>query len=215
MNNARIALAIMSIFSFLFGGCGKHPKVHKSQPELEPNSSVQLGNLPEVFSESEEGFHDLVFYIQDYKKLADGTQTIRASGIYKSQEIGLDVVLGSNWNAGSLLKNVPIVTYRGQVIFRSIGTGSDSFLKAVDQIYGTKFNPPAMKAEVHFTGITLGGDPCDLLKALVKIKLFYEVGGNDSSYAELFTNIKLGARKIYILEKDESYRPMIVKALNA
>jgi hypothetical protein len=214
MNKARIALTIMSIFSFLFGGCGKQPKVQQSQPQAESNSSVQLDKPPEVTSESEEGFHDLVFYIQDYKKLDDGTQTIRASGIYKGQKIGLDVVLGANWKAGSLGKDVPLVTYQGVVTYRSIGTESDLVLKVVDELYGTKLNPNTMKTEIRFTGISLGGDPRDLAKEPVKIKLFYEEGGDDG-YAELFQNIEIATHKIYINEKDESYRPMIVKALNA
>jgi hypothetical protein len=95
MNKARIALTIMSIFSFLFGGCGKQPKIQQIQPHAESNLSAQLDKPPEVTSESEEGFHDLVFYVQNYKKLDNGTQIIRASATYKGQKIGLDVILGA------------------------------------------------------------------------------------------------------------------------
>jgi len=214
MTTARIFLTIVSILSFLFGGCKQQPEVQQSQPQVQSNSSVQLDKPPEVTSESEEGFHDLVFYIQDYKKLADGTQTIRAAGIYKGQKIGLDVVLSADWKAGSLGKDIPLVTYQSVVTYRSIGAESDSFLKTLDELYGTKLNPKTMKAETHFTGITLGGDPRDLAKEPVKIKLFYEAGGDDG-YAELFTNIELAAHKIYINEKDEAYRTMVVKTLNA
>jgi hypothetical protein len=214
MTKARIALAIMSILSLLFGGCGKQSKIQQNQSQVEPDSLTQLDTPPEVTSESEEDFHDLVFYIKDYKKLADGTQIVRALGIHNGQQIGLDVVLGVNWKTGSLGKGVPLVTYQGIVTYRSIGAETDSFLKVVDELYGTKLNPKMMKGEIAFTGITLGGDPRDIAREPVQIKLFYESGG-DEAYAELYTNIEIAKHKLEIKEKDPDYRKLIVRALES
>jgi len=174
----------MGIFSFLFGGCGKQPQQQHPQATQQERSSIPLTKPPEVTSESEEGFHDLVFYIQEHKTQPDGTQTIRGAGTHKGRQLGLEVTLGSTWQAGSLGQGTPLVTYRGTVTYRSTGPESDAFLQVLDELYGTKLGPKAMGTETPFTGISLGGDPRDLTKGPVKIKLFFESGGQDD-YAEL------------------------------
>ncbi len=50
---------------------------------------------------------------------------------------------------------------------------SQTFVQVLDQLYGTKLNPTAMARETRFTGISLEGDPRDLGKGSVKIKLFF------------------------------------------
>jgi hypothetical protein len=73
--------------------------------------------------------------------------------------------------------------------------------------------PPSTNTQsTEFTAISLGGDPRDLAKEPVKIKLFFESNEEDR-YAELFTNIDLKARKLNINEKDEEYRSAIIRAL--
>jgi hypothetical protein len=168
--------------------------------------------LPEITSESEEGFHDLVFAIEDHKKLPDGSQTILASGMYKGRKVSLEIYLGAGWRPGSLDADIPLTTYRGAVSYRSVGAESDLLLHVMDELYGTKQSPKAMNKATEFTAITLEGDPRDLAKGPVKIKLFFESNAEDQ-YAELFTNIDLKARKLYINEKDEEYRTPIVRAL--
>jgi hypothetical protein len=106
------------------------------------------------------------------------------------------------------------VTYRGTVTYRSTGPESDSFLQVLDELYGTKLSPKAMGGETRFAAISLEGDPRDLDKGPVKIKLFYEGAGQDD-YAELYTNIELAARRLEVREKDEEYRLPVVKALRA
>jgi hypothetical protein len=169
--------------------------------------------VPEIMSESEEGgFVDLVFRIEDCKPLADGSQCIKAVGLHKGQAVGFEVVLGPTWKKGKLDKDVPFKTSSGTVSYHRIGPESDAFLQILDELYGTKLNPKAMAANTPFTGISLKGDPADLASGEVKIKLFYESGGEDR-YAELYTNINLTAYKLEVREKDEGYRKMVVQAL--
>jgi hypothetical protein len=205
----RHLLLILGVFSFLFGGCGRQP-----QATPQKRLSIPVIKPPEVTSESEKGFPDLVFYIQEHKTQPDGTQTIRGEGTHKGRQLGLVVTLGATWQAGSLGKDIPLVTYRGTVTYRSIGSESDVFLQVLDELYGTKINPKGMGKEAKFTGISLEGDPRNLGKGPVKIKLFYESGGQDD-YAELYTNIELAAHRLEVHEKDESYRLPIVRALQA
>jgi hypothetical protein len=214
VNHVREGIVFMSIFSFLFAGCKEKPDKKATQLQAGSSPSAHLEKLPEITSESEEGFHDLVFYIQDFKRFEDGTQMVRASGTYKGRKVGLDIILGAHWVSGSIGKAVPLITYRGSASYRSIGSESDAFLKILDELYGTKLNPKSIKGETQFTGISLGGDPRDLAKGPVKIKLFYE-SGSDSSYAELYTNIELAKSKLEIREKDPDYRSPIVRALTS
>ena len=124
----------------------------------------------------------------------------------------MKVYLGPGWRSGALDKDVPLTVFRGGVSYRSVGAESDLLLQAMDELYGTKQAPKAMNKATEFTAITLGGDPRNLAKEPVKIKLFFESNAEDQ-YAELFTNIDLKARKLYISEKDEEYRAAIVRAL--
>ena len=195
----RLLLAIMGIFSLMFGGCVGQP-----QPE----------KLPEITSESEEGFHDLVFYVREHKKLPDGGQTLRAYGMHQGRQVGIEVSLGPTWKQGSLGADIPTVTYQGMVRCRSIGAESDLLLQILDKLYDTKQAPKVMSKETVFTGITLGGDPRDLGREPVKIKLFFESDDEDR-YAELFANIDLKARKLYLSEKAPEYRSAIIRALRA
>ena len=211
MRPTRHLFAIMGIFSFLFGGCSKQP-APSPQTATQVQPSKRFASPPEVTSEEQEGFHDLVFYVQEHKRLPDGSQSIRGAGIHKGRSLGLEVVLGPSWQAGSLGKDIPLVTYRGVVTYRSTGADSDAFVQVLDELYGTKLSPKAMGRETQFTAISLEGDPRDLAKGPVKIKLFFESQQEDE-YAELFTNIELSAHRLEVHEKDEGYRSAVVKAL--
>src|SRR5712671_386466 len=97
--------------------------------------------------------------------------------------------------------------------YRSVGPTSDAFVRVLDEVYGTKTKPKAMARDTTFAAISLGGDPRDLAKGPVQMKLFYEATDQDS-YAELFTNIDSRLRRVEIREKDEEYRSPIVRALS-
>jgi hypothetical protein len=209
----RHLVTAVGIFSFLFGGCSKQ-STSSPQPAAHIQPSKPLTAPPEVTSEEEAGFHDLIFYIQEHKRLPDGSQSIRGSGRHKGRPLGFEVVLGPSWQAGSLGKDIPLVTYRGIVTYRSTGADSDAFIQVLDELYGAKVGPKAMGREIQFTGISLEGDPRDLAKGPVKIKLFFESDKQDD-YAELFTNIELGAHRLEVHEKDEEYRSPVIRALQA
>src|SRR5262245_51336001 len=102
----------MGIFSFLFGGCDRQPQQQQPQPRAKQqpqqhHPAIALTKSPEITSESEEGFHDLIFYIQEHKKQANGAQTLRGSGTHKGRQLALDVILGATWEAASLGKDIP------------------------------------------------------------------------------------------------------------
>lgn len=201
----------MGIFSFLFGGCGKEPAppVH---PEPQPQPPKPFSAPPEVTSETEEGFHDLVFHLREHKRLPDGTQSMQGAGTHRGRPLGLEVVLGAEWRSAPVAKDIPIVTHQGTVTYRSTGSDGDAFVQVLDELYGTKVAPAAMAKEIVFAAIALEGDPRDLGKGPVKIKLFFESDQEDR-YAEHFLNLDLAAGRLEVREKDPEYRLALVKAL--
>jgi len=152
--------------------------------------------------------------IEDHQKLSDGSQRVLASGIYQGKKVSLEILLGPAWRSGAIDADVPITTFLGSVSYRSLGVESDLLLQAMDEVYGTKKAPKAMNKVTEFSAISLEGDPRNLSKGITKIKPFFESNSEDQ-YAELFTNIDLEVRKLYISEKDEGYRSPIIRALQA
>jgi hypothetical protein len=171
-----------------------------------------LSGPVEVLSESEEGFKDLVFYIEKVTPQADGSKVIRVRGYYKGSPVGFEVVLGAKWKKGSMSPVLPMETYSGVVLYRSVGAESDAFVQALDDIYGTRRSPKAMNKETSLNAVALEGNPEEPGKGPLKIKVFYEPDKNES-YAEFFTNVKLAEHRLELHEKDEEYRTAVVKAL--
>ena len=169
--------------------------------------------LPEITSAGNQGWHDLTFSIRRVEKLSDGSQSLEVRGVYRGHEVGLLVVLGPSSPEASFNQEVPFTAYKGMISYRSLGPASDSLLHIIDKLYRTGLHPKAMRAEAKFTGISLEGRPDQLDKGLVKIKTFYESDAEDR-YAELFTDIDVRHRVLHINEKDETYRPAVVRALS-
>lgn len=192
----RLIFATVATVSLLFGGCAEPPR----RPVL-----------PEITSESKEGYFDLVFGIREHKKLPDGGQTILAFGMHNNREVGLEIVLASSWQQDSM-NAVP--TNLGIVIYRSVGAESDLLLQALDQLYETKQYPKTMNRETVFSALTVEGDPRELTNGPVRIKLFFESDEEDRS-AELYTIIDLKARKLYISDDDQEYRANTIRALKS
>lgn len=203
-----LVIVALIVASSLSAGCRKNPR---SQESVSKPTSESEAPIPEITSESEEGFHDLVFAIREHKRVFDGAQTILASGTHKGRRVSFEIYLGPGWSA-SRDADVPITPFRGTVTYRSVGGESDSLLQAMDEIYETRQSPRAMNKATEFVGLSLQGDPRDLSKEITKIKLFFDAN-DEEKYAELFTNIDLKARKLYISEKDEEYRAAIISAL--
>src|SRR4051812_29282026 len=113
-------LTLMGVAFLFLGACSK------PLPPQPPG-----GPSPEITADGEEGgFVDLGFAIRSRETLPDGSQALHAYGVPCGREVGLTVVLGSQWKSGAL---GPIVAYRGTVTFRSLGAPSDALLQVLDQ----------------------------------------------------------------------------------
>lgn len=182
----------MSLFSFLIG------RVDGSD------------DLPDILSETEEGFADLVFRITESRQDRHDRWRLTARGTHQGRRVGLAVELEPEWTEGSLAED--LVAYRGVVRYRSIGSESDALVAALKQLYGVDAEAAGMVDMTTFAAITLEGDPARLDSKPLKIKLFFEKE-EENHYAEVYTNIDLPQKKLEIREKDESYREPLLRAL--
>lgn len=201
--------AILGGVVLLVAGCERPPRADQETPPTAPAPGAML---PEVTAEREQDMADLVFRVQEHRRQPDGSQRIRAAGLHRGREVGFEVVLGATWAMGKAEKDVPFRISRGTVSYRRVGPQSDAFLQALDEVYGVKLSPKSMAAETSFAAAALQGDPQDLTRGPVRIKLFYE-GDAEDRYAELITNIDLAAGRLEVREKDEDYRRAVVRAL--
>ncbi len=193
----RIALVTVIGFLLVLFGCGKKP----------PASIV----LPEITSETEEGFVDLVFAITESEFNTDGNASFHAQGLHQGKKVGLKVLLCSPWKQGTLGKD--ITTFQGRVFYESTGEESDRFVQVLGELYQSSVRPKSMrKDQLQFTGITLAGDPNSLSADPVKIKLFVESEDEDT-YTELYTNIDVQRKRLEIREKDIAYRDPVMRAI--
>jgi hypothetical protein len=165
--------------------------------------------LPEITSENEEGFVDLIFAITEHKALADGSQSIKAAGRHKGKDVGFEFVVGPLW---SIQANKDWRS--GTANYRRTGPESDYFLRILADLYASSAKPKAMADERQFNVVSLKGNPRDLASGPVKLKLFFDPGPQDR-YAEFYTNIDLAARRLEFREKDPDYRTRVIRALQA
>jgi hypothetical protein len=80
MDMKRQRWVILGSFLLPLTGCDKQPLSNQELVTMVSNSGTKF---PEITSESEEGFVDLVFHVKEYKQLADGSQIIRAAGLHR------------------------------------------------------------------------------------------------------------------------------------
>jgi hypothetical protein len=184
-----------------------------SKTENHPASPAPALPSSEITSEIKKGMAiDLAFTIQQQDIIADGSRVLQVRGTYKGADVGLIVVLGPKWESVAPTEKSTFVFHTGSVQYRTIGEPSNALLAALDELYGTKLGPKAMRAETSFTGISLQGDPGDLAKGEVRLKLTFE-STDPERQAELYTNVDLQKHALHISEKDSSYRKALVRAL--
>jgi hypothetical protein len=173
------------------------------------NANSQQSALPNILSESEDGFVDMVFTVikQDMKSSVPFTFDISSNA--EENEVSLRISLGKEWEQTTL--DGKIVTFKGDVTISRIDRRSDRFIQFMDRAYNTNIIPKGIKERIIFTGISLDGDPRYPRSKPLKIKLFYE-NQDGSEYAEAYLNINLSQSKVWLNEKDPEYRRALVIA---
>jgi hypothetical protein len=177
-----------------------------------PDVSAANTTLPDILSETEEGFADLVFGLQSLEIRSDGSALLRVKGRHGQTVVGFDVNL-SGWSKRPASKQFPVDTFVGTVALISSGSAGDAFVRELESAYGTKLSPTSMASATPFSAMSLAGDPLGLDSGQLKLKLFFEPQ-NEKDYAEVYLNIDTQQKRVYLREKDPGYRSAIVRALS-
>jgi len=182
----------------------------KDEQQAKPSTTAPS---TEITSEQKKGEPlSLLFALQQQDIAADGSRVLQVHGTYKGAEVGLVVALGADWESVAPDPKSKFAFHTGKVEYRTAGEPSNVLLRAIDELYGTGLAPAAMRASVKFAATSLQGDPDDLAKGELRLKLSLESSG-PAQEAELYTNSDLTRHQLRITEKDQSYRKAIVKAL--
>jgi hypothetical protein len=122
-------------------------------------------------------------------------------------------VLGTSWQAQEVEGNSSkFLFYWGEADLISLGAESDAFIQTLDHLYQTMTGATQMRRSVHFTAVSLAGNPSRLPAEPVKMKLFFE-SDEDDLCAEVYLNFDVLGRYVQFHEKDQDFRLPLVLAL--
>jgi hypothetical protein len=170
--------------------------------------------IPELAVYLEEDFVDLSLKMEALLRDSDGLCRFEARALYKDRRVGFAVVLGSKWEPQEIrLGEGTTQFYWGEAHLVSVGTESDSFIEALDQLYETNIGASQMVPDVRLVAVSLEGDPTKLESERLKIKMFFEHEVEDRN-AEFYLNCDAEKSSVQFNEKDSDYRYALILALS-
>jgi hypothetical protein len=206
----RLSLPLLPAFGSLLLLIGASCSKSNEQPK-KPKGPADGGTEITAEIKKNQGI-DLVFVIKQQTLAPDGSRTLEVRGTHYGAEVGLLVVLGPKWESVAPDPKSKFAFHTGTVEYRTLGEPSNKLLEALDDLYATGLHPLGLRAETKFAGTSLEGDPTDLAKGEVRIKLEFEAAEPEKQ-AELYTKIDLPNHMLRICEKDPSYRKALIQAL--
>ncbi|MBK7644672.1 MAG: hypothetical protein IPJ19_16790 [Planctomycetes bacterium] len=199
------ALVLGSILVLLTSSCSKE--------EETPPKPAAVQRSTEITSEMKAGAAlDLVFSIDQQDLTADGTRVINVSGTHKGTAVGLIVALGPKWDAVAPETKTKFVFHTGTLEYRTTGEPSTALLAALEELSGTGLKPGAMNTSTKFAATSLQGDPTDLAKGEVRLKVEYEAARPEDA-VEFYTDIDIPKHLFHIREKNAQQRAALVRSL--
>ncbi len=171
--------------------------------------------LPNITSKIEDGgFVDLCFRITDRIDNADGSILLVAEGLHEERHLGLRVSLVTGMKPGVVNGEIDQGAFRRDAVtFQRLDERSDAFVSAVHELYGATDPNASMREQLVFTAIALAGDPAEVESQHLNFKLFHDDEDRHGEYCELFLHIDLPLGEVEIHEKDDEYRPNVLKSL--
>jgi hypothetical protein len=142
----------------------------------------------------------------------DTSKTFTATSTYEGKKLGLLVSVPK--------KKEGEKGFSSGITLNSIGAESDNLLKVLSKLYKQKLDTTlkfTKSVSVTYVNLdefakSLGAQEGGQYKTENQYKLFYE-GEKEGDYAELYLNINPTEHWIELKEKDEEYRPIIIKLL--
>jgi hypothetical protein len=158
----------------------------------------------------EDGFVDLSLRMHESSPSAETGYRFEARALHDGRPIAFAVVLGTSWQAHEVEGG--FLFYWGETDLISLGAESDAFVQTLDRLYQAKTGTTNMRPSVHFTAVSLAGNPSRLPAEAIKMKLFFE-SDEDDLCAEVYLNFNVVERRVELHEKDPDFRRPLVLAL--
>lgn len=203
--NKILVLLYMGILSFLFGN------------RSVDDAAQQGGNvaLEEITSrvDKAEGWNDIFLKITS-ETVTDSSYIYIAKGLHNKEVVGLQIEISTHIGAGVINGKADQSGFAADAVrIKTIGKESDRFINALAELYKQPTGRIFISAPISVAVFSLNDKNVDLSKsAYYKLKLFF-AGHDKDMYCELFLNINTTKREIELHEKDEGYRPNIIKCL--
>lgn len=161
---------------------------------------------PVVIESEDEGWSNDIKLSYTNSLITNEAVIYQINSIYENQILGFEV-------------SVPRHGFT-QLTIKSTGKNSDNFLHFLGKLYKQKVVTSAKFIDAITAECINMGDYIDSLNnqskasfaTTVQYKLFFQ-GQNEDDYAELYLNINDTQHQIELKEKDEEYRPIIIKLL--
>ncbi|MDO6491149.1 MAG: hypothetical protein ABJD66_06215 [Cellulophaga sp.] len=168
----------------------------------------KVSNLSNLYAV--DGFIDFPFTITNTKEDKDYYQyTIKAT--VDNDTIGMLVSLKKEIKAGFVNGEPKNMFIDNGIKFTSIGEQSNRLLNFMRKKYNLPAKEYALKQEQIFTCANLNQDDVDYKSGSSRFKIFLE---DNEENAELFVNFNFLLNTIGLNEKDNLYRPQLVRLLS-
>jgi len=182
------------------------------------NQSVKFDSAgyPDLTQMSEDGFVDMVFVVRKATFDKEGFCTITAEAKHKGQLVAFALKVRPGMKPGIVNDTVDKTAFYGEGVYLlRTGPESDKLLEVLSSLY--KIENPAKKFRdaTPVTTIALQGNPSNLNGEYIKLKIFHDDKDEHGEYFELFLHINLLGGIIALNEKDQEYRPTVLKGLSA
>lgn len=194
------------MFYSVFYGCNVDESEGTQTPLYDDSKAtlIKYEAKPLQIKDDDEGLGaDIRMSVTEIKQLDTGI-LYKVNALNNNSQIGFDII-------------APL-TKSGRLKFRSAGNISDSFIAFFGKLYRQKLKPDAKFVNYITVECIDLGEFIDSLyqhsedkyEKIHEYKLFFE-GKTEQEYAELFLNINKEEHWIEMAEKDEEYRPALIR----
>ena len=169
--------------------------------------------IPDLTIQKEDGFVDLSLRMEVPSLDTENGYRFEARALYEGRPIAFAVSFGTEWQAQEVEgESSKFLFYWGEADLVSLGPESDAFIQTLDRLYRTEIGVTQMRRTVHFTAVSLAGDPNLLPAEPLKIKLFFE-SDEDELCAEVYLNLDVLEKRVEFHEKDQDFRRPLILAI--
>jgi hypothetical protein len=169
---------------------------------------------PELTQMAEEGFVDMVFRIRDTHIDENGWTTLTVDAKHKGEKVGFKLAVSPDMRPGIVADDIDRTAFfpKGIILFRDDKT-SDALLRAFESLYEAPRRESEFRKRSEVTAFALSGDPRKLKSDYVKFKIFHDDQDERGEYFELYLHVNIPGGVVALNEKDQEYRPTVLKGL--